>query len=100
MGLSWGRKDRSARMISKCANPACSIPFHYMRDGRLFRMEYDAEQQAPTPEFGQTDKRPLRKVEHFWLCGPCSTSMTLIMSSGKVEAVSLEPARPPRAAAS
>jgi len=83
-------------MISKCANPACSVPFHYMREGKLFRMEHDAGRQAPAPEFGEADKRPARKVEHFWLCGPCSTSMTLIMNGGKAETVALEPTGLPR----
>ena len=83
-------------MISKCANPACSVPFHYLRDGKLFRMEYDTAQQAPGPEFGAADTRPVRKVEHFWLCGPCSLAMTLIMNGGKAETVTLEPSALPR----
>lgn len=83
-------------MISKCANPACSVPFRYLRDGKLFRMEYDSAQQAHGLEFGAGDKRPVRKVEHFWLCGPCSLAMTLIMNGGKVETVALEPSGLPR----
>lgn len=85
-------------MISKCANPACAAPFHYMRDGKLFRMEYDAERQAIGPQFGELPKKAVRKVEHFWLCGSCSLSMTLIMSGGKVETVALEPTGLARAA--
>jgi len=85
-------------MISKCANPACSVPFHYLRDGKLFRMEYDPQPPATTDltEPG----RPVRKVEHFWLCGSCSTSMTLVMNKGKVETVALDPTSYPRALAS
>jgi len=87
-------------MLSKCANPACSVPFLYLRDGKLFRMEYDTEQQAVGPEFGEADKRPVRKVEHFWLCGPCSISMTLIMNGGRAQTIALEPTGLPRAVAS
>jgi len=87
-------------MISKCANPACSVAFHYMRDGKLFRMEYDTERQATGPQFGELPKKAARKVEHFWLCGPCSALMTLIMNDGKVEAVAVEPTGPSRSAAS
>jgi len=87
-------------MISKCANPACSVLFHYMRDGKLFRMEYEAEQQAIATQFGELPKKAARKVEHFWLCGSCSTSMTLIMNGGKVETTAVEPTGLPRAAAS
>jgi len=87
-------------MIWKCANSACSVPFHYMRDGKLFRMEYAGEQQAIGPRFGELPKKAVRKVEHFWLCGSCSLSMTLIMNAGKVKTVALEPTGLPRAAAS
>ncbi|HVP51517.1 MAG TPA: hypothetical protein VMT05_05385, partial [Terriglobales bacterium] len=87
-------------MISKCANPACSVPFLYMRDGKLFRMEYDAEAQALGPQFGELPRKTARRVEHFWLCGSCSISMTLIMSGGKVETVTLDTTGLPRAAAS
>jgi hypothetical protein len=24
-------------MLSKCANPVCTTPFHYLRDGKLFQ---------------------------------------------------------------
>jgi len=44
--------------------------------------------------------KPVRKIEHFWLCGPCSTSLTLVMNQGKVETISIEPAVLTRAAAS
>jgi hypothetical protein len=64
-----------------------------MREGRLFRMEYSAVGQDSAAEFGEAGKRPARKIEHFWLCGACSTSMTLIMSDGKVETVVLPPSR-------
>jgi len=87
-------------MVAKCANPACSVPFLYLRDGKLFRMEYDTEQQALGQEFGAADKRPIRKVEHFWLCGLCSISMTLIMNGGKAETVPVDPPGIPRAVAS
>ncbi|MGO9209701.1 MAG: hypothetical protein ACLP2H_06235 [Terriglobales bacterium] len=43
---------------------------------------------------------PVRKIEHFWLCGPCSASLTLVMNQGKVETISIEPAVLTRAAAS
>jgi hypothetical protein len=63
-------------MLSKCANPSCSTPLVYLREGKVFRMENpsqaerEAEAQASKP-------RPVNRVEHFWLCGPCSADLTL-----------------------
>jgi hypothetical protein len=62
-------------MLSKCANPACSTPLVYLREGKIFMMEHAREPEAP----GQS-KGP-GKVEHFWLCGPCSAQMTLVYDS-------------------
>ncbi len=66
-------------MVSNCANPACSVPLRYLRDGRLFQFEVKA---LATP--GGSDavataprKKLSRQVWHFWLCGQCSTSMTM-----------------------
>ena len=75
-------------MIAKCANPACSVPFHYLRDGKLFRMESRSAPFGPKLAGGA---RPSRKIEHFWLCGPCSTTLTVVMSGGQVKTVPLEP---------
>jgi hypothetical protein len=60
-------------MLSKCANPDCSTTLHYLREGKVFKVESDADLFLVD---GQ--KRPARKVEHFWLCGPCSETSTLI----------------------
>ncbi len=65
-------------MVSNCANPKCGVPLRYLRDGRLFQFEVRAlspsrlEADEPAPK-----KRPLRQVWHYWLCGACSSTMTL-----------------------
>lgn len=65
-------------MVSNCANPNCAVPLRYLRDGRLFQFEVRAlssgraESEEPAPK-----RRPLRQVWHYWLCGACSSSMTL-----------------------
>lgn len=67
-------------MLRKCANPSCSTPLLYLREGKIFRMEH-----PPTPEPVNTPlqgkKMPPARVEHFWLCGPCSAAMTLVHDS-------------------
>lgn len=73
-------------MTSKCANPACLHPFHYLGEGKLFRMETPAEgpERGEAPPFSVM--RP-RRVEHFWLCGDCARTLTLIQEEGQVLAV-------------
>lgn len=58
-------------MLSKCANPECSTPFVYLRDGKVFRVEKRAR-----PVSVSRAKPPL-SVEHFWLCGQCWQTHTL-----------------------
>jgi hypothetical protein len=53
-------------------------------------MEFGPERNAPGPQLAGAPK-PVRKVEHFWLCGPCSTTLTLVMNGKKVETAPLEP---------
>ncbi len=67
-------------MLSKCANPACSTPFQYLRDGKLYQIELDANAQSGLHLVG---KKPAHKVEHFWLCGACAKLMTLAYMRGK-----------------
>lgn len=76
-------------MVSKCANPACSTPFHYLREGKIFRVEVEAtpppasQDKTEIPNgnkspFLVASRKPMLKLEHFWLCGPCSQSMSLL----------------------
>ena len=60
-------------MLSKCANPACSTTLHYLREGKVFKIEPSTKQQN-----GESPRKQPRSVEHFWLCGPCSESWTLL----------------------
>lgn len=68
-------------MVTKCANPACSVPLRYLRDGRLFQFEVRSRAQA---------RKLSRQVAHFWLCGSCSSTMTLEFdATGGVRVISL-----------
>ena len=73
-------------MLSKCANPECSKPFIYLREGRVFRIE---RRSGPV---SVTDHKPPRSVEHFWLCGQCWASHTL--KSDPAGQVSIQPKKP------
>jgi hypothetical protein len=69
-------------MLSKCANPKCSAPFHYLHDGRLFEVQVTPQKMEVTAtQTGDAEpkKRP-QKLERFWLCSKCSTTMTLAVN--------------------
>jgi hypothetical protein len=74
-----------AVMVAKCANPSCSAPFRYLRDGRLFRLECD-------PASGSSQSN---RAEYFWLCHACLLTMTLCLrADGTVMTIRLpEPIR-------
>ncbi len=76
-------------MLSKCANPECTAPFHYLKEGKLFQVDSRA---FPGPEL-VSDKKPVQRIEYFWLCGRCAELMTLAFERGKgVITVPLPPA--------
>jgi hypothetical protein len=68
-------------MLAKCANPACSTPLIYLREGKIFMMDPSGMEKSKMPN-----------VEHFWLCGPCSEHLTLAYHSGS--GVSVVPKAP------
>jgi hypothetical protein len=93
-------------MVSKCANPACSTPFHYLREGKIFRVEVEVtpavEETTDLSDAGKipflvAPRKPNRKLEHFWLCGPCSQKMSLMFD--KDSGVSVIPKPQTRATA-
>jgi hypothetical protein len=61
-------------MLHKCANPACTVPFRSLREGKLFLAE-TFPSQANEAFIG--NRRKLRRREHFWLCDARSGHFTL-----------------------
>jgi hypothetical protein len=72
-------------MMDACANPGCAKTLHYLRDGRVFIFEVAGEGVGE-------DGKPLRRVEHRWLCGDCSPYMTMKQFSDGIRAVARKPA--------
>lgn len=64
-------------MVKNCANPNCGKPLRYLREGRIFVFE--------TKDNDATG--PIRRMEHFWLCGACSLTLSLEKTSQGVQAV-------------
>ena len=71
-------------MVSKCANPGCSAPFLYMRQGKLFCIETGGNTADKGPTFGAdpTVERKSRHLEFFWLCDGCAPQLTLSFRPG------------------
>ncbi len=83
-------------MLSKCANPACTAKLHYLHEGKIFRVDMEAEQNRN--QHGQhkpvESRKPAAaahapgvvvghdaayKPEFFWLCAACAEAMTLAL---------------------
>jgi len=73
-------------VLSCCLNPACGTPFRYLQEGRIFSIER-AVALPGSPE-------PQRLIEHYWLCGPCSLHLKVVVENGLVttQPIPAEPA--------
>jgi hypothetical protein len=71
-------------MVSKCANPGCSAPFLYLRQGKLFCIETSMTADDQGPSFGADPavERRSRRMEFFWLCEDCTVTLTLRYTPG------------------
>ena len=76
-------------MLSKCANPGCPVPFLYLHQGKLFRMDINSEDPAIPAA-----RLLARRIEFFWLCNQCAEMVTLSYKKGVgVTAVPLSESR-------
>ena len=62
-------------MLSKCANPACLARFHYLHEGRIFKIETS----AVTSDLNNSHTR---RTEFFWLCENCMRTLTVVLENG------------------
>ena len=68
-------------MLSNCLNPGCKALFRYLSNGRIFTVERSA------PSSNGLNRE--RAIEHFWLCGPCSRSLKVVVENGVATTVPL-----------
>src|SRR5207237_8900526 len=79
-------------MLSKCANPQCRAAFLYLHQGKLFRIETEASShQDPAADSGA--RKPVRRLEYFWLCDDCASQMRLARKNGEIVTVPREQTR-------
>jgi hypothetical protein len=71
-------------MLSKCANPACTARFRYLREGRIFNLEIKTLASNGSGRLSC-------KIEHFWLCDSCAEAMEVIWQNGVVSTRPLQP---------
>ncbi len=62
-------------MLAKCANPACSIPFHSFREGQIFVIE-DKESNRGGTCVNEGTSEEQYNLKHFWLCRNCCREMS------------------------
>ena len=69
------------RMLTKCANPACSEQFRYLHQGKLFHLN-------PVPQLEAASGYSLPQLyERFWLCDRCSKEMTVVWGGTEAKIV-------------
>jgi hypothetical protein len=59
-------------LVSHCSNPDCMKPLHYLREGKIYVFDLP-DPAAPISGNGNS----VHRMEHFWLCGPCSELFVL-----------------------
>jgi len=107
-------------VLSKCANPACEAKFHYLHEGKIYRIDTESLAHASrrgkpavsTIHENSSGSRQVRQLdlvadrggayrpEYFWLCDGCSESWTIGVQSGSVVVIPLFRPRVQVAAAS
>ena len=72
-------------MVTNCANPSCGKPLHYLREGRVSTFGASS--------LNHPAGKPWHGLKHYWLCGSCSQTMTLVQDTEGVRAVPMPPVR-------
>ncbi|MBZ5616759.1 MAG: hypothetical protein LAO23_22375 [Acidobacteriia bacterium] len=70
-------------MLSHCLNPSCTAQFRFLHEGRIFKIERTTA--------SLDDSNPQRLVEHYWLCGPCSLALKVVVENGVVTTQPIHP---------
>ena len=75
MGHITAMRRGPLAMLNRCANPECRTRFRKLEDGKLFLLEAEATAGEGAERRGES--RTERRLEHYWLCDPCSSVLTL-----------------------
>ncbi len=70
--------------MARCINENCNLPLHSLSEGRLFQFEVISISLAAKDEGSAPfDEKPQRETVHFWLCGSCAASWTLVLEPAR-----------------
>jgi hypothetical protein len=65
-------------------NENCNRPLHSFSEGRLFQFEVVSISLAASDENSAPfDEKPQRETVHFWLCGHCAATFTLVLEPAR-----------------
>src|SRR5215470_18462755 len=79
-------------MLARCVNESCKRPLYSFSEGRLFQFEVVSISLAASDEGSAPfDEKPQRETVHFWLCGRCASTLSLVLEPARgLKLVSLE----------
>jgi hypothetical protein len=70
--------------MARCINENCNLPLHSLSEGRLFQFEITSISLAARDEAAAPfDEKPQRETVHFWLCGSCASTLTLVLEPAR-----------------
>jgi hypothetical protein len=70
--------------MARCINENCNLPLHSLSEGRLFQFEVISISLAANDETSAPfDEKPQRETVHFWLCGSCASTLTLVLEPAR-----------------
>ena len=78
-------------MLSKCANPACFVPFRFLHEGRVFAVDPRPLALSATTETEGWVKHRSGPVEFYWLCNDCARDLTLRIEGEYVTTTKIPP---------
>ena len=71
-------------MLARCVNEHCNRPLHSFSEGRLFQFEVVSISLAASDDTSAPfDEKPQRETVHFWLCGRCASSFSLVLEPAR-----------------
>jgi len=71
-------------MLARCVNEHCKRPLYSFSEGRLFQFEVVSISIAASDEGSAPfDEKPQRDTVHFWLCGQCASTLSLVLEPAR-----------------
>jgi hypothetical protein len=71
-------------MLARCVNESCKRALYSFSEGRLFQFEVVSISLAASDEGSAAfDEKPQRETVHFWLCGGCASTMSLVLEPAR-----------------